>query len=52
MIFDEGAGDRRRAARQPGGGGTLSYNGVVNQGRIGFVSRLAFDALRDLRSSR
>jgi hypothetical protein len=31
------------------GGGTLTYNGVVTKANTGMVSRLAFDALRDLR---
>ena len=51
MVFDEIGGrivggqarqPRRAAARS-------AYNGVVNKANTGMVSRLAFDALRDLR---
>jgi len=50
MIFDD-AGGRIVGGRLDSrpGGGTLSYNGVVNKANTGMVSRLAFDALRDLR---
>ena len=50
MVFDE-AGGRIVGGRLDSrpGGGTLTYNGVVNKANTGFVSRLAFDALRDLR---
>ncbi|MDQ3139532.1 MAG: YdbH domain-containing protein, partial [Pseudomonadota bacterium] len=50
MIFDESGGRivGGRLDSRPGGG-TLAYNGVVNKANTGMVSRLAFDALRDLR---
>jgi len=50
MIFDD-AGGRIVGGRLDSrpGGGTLSYNGVVNKADMGLVSKLAFDALRDLR---
>ena len=51
MIFDESGGRivGGRLDSRPGGG-TLAYNGVVNKADIGpMVSKLAFDALRDLR---
>ena len=50
MIFDE-AGGRIVGGRLDSrpGGGTLSYNGVVNKADMGLVSKLAFEALRDLR---
>jgi hypothetical protein len=50
MIFDD-AGGRIVGGRLDSrpGGGTLAYNGVVNKANTGMVSRLAFEALRDLR---
>ena len=50
MVFDESGGRivGGRLDSRPGGG-TLAYNGVVNKADTGMVSRLAFDALRDLR---
>jgi hypothetical protein len=50
MIFDDSGGRivGGRLDSRPGGG-TLAYNGVVNKANTGMVSRLAFDALRDLR---
>jgi hypothetical protein len=50
MVFDESGGRivGGRLDSRPGGG-TLAYNGVVNKANTGMVSRLAFDALRDLR---
>ena len=50
MIFDE-AGGRIVGGRLDSrpGGGTLSYNGVVNKADMGLVSKLAFDALRELK---
>ena len=50
MIFDDEGGRivGGRLDSRPGGG-TLSYNGVVNKANTGMVSKLAFDALRDLR---
>ncbi|HXG99073.1 MAG TPA: YdbH domain-containing protein [Sphingomicrobium sp.] len=50
MIFDEEGGRivGGRLDSRPGGG-TLSYNGVMNKANTGMVSRIVFDALRDLR---
>ncbi len=50
MIFDEAGGQivGGRLDSRPGGG-TLAYNGVVSKANTGMFSRLAFDALRDLR---
>ena len=50
MLFDESGGRIVGGilTSRPGGG-TLAYNGVVNKANTGMVSRLAFDALRDLR---
>jgi hypothetical protein len=50
MIFDD-AGGRIVGGRLDSrpGGGTLAYNGVVNKADMGLVSKLAFEALRDLR---
>jgi len=50
MIFDE-AGGRIVGGRLDSrpGGGTLAYNGVINKANTGMVSRLAFEALRDLK---
>ncbi|QNN64150.1 YdbH domain-containing protein [Sphingomonas rhizophila] len=50
MVFDESGGrivGGRLDSRE--GGGTLSYNGVVNRANIGMFGGLAFDALRSLR---
>ena len=50
MIFDDVGGRivGGRLDSRPGGG-TLTYNGVVSKANTGMVSKLAFDALRDLR---
>jgi hypothetical protein len=50
MVFDESGGQIVGGVlTSRAGGGTLAYNGVVNKADTGMVSRLAFDALRDLR---
>jgi hypothetical protein len=50
MIFDENGGrivGGRLDSRL--GGGSLSYNGVVNKADLGMMGNIAFNALRDLR---
>lgn len=50
MIFDDEGGrivGGRLDSRE--GGGTMSYNGVVNRANLGMMGGFAFDALRDLR---
>ena len=50
MIFDENGGRivGGRLDSRPGGG-SLSYNSVVNKANVGMMGGIVFDALRDLR---